>query len=112
MKINVTPKRKFLINRLGYIRNRANLSARELSQRLGFSIAYIAKFDNGDFNIPSEVLLDAIDVCDSTPEEFFHSDISKYKEHNNDHQLEIVEEFSKEKLILLTKGFLTGWTIV
>ena len=83
MKINVTPKRKFLINRLGYIRNRANLSARELSQRLGFSIAYIAKFDNGDFNIPSEVLLDAIDVCDSTPEEFFHSDISKYKEHKD-----------------------------
>jgi len=26
--------------------------------------------------------------------------LSKYKEHNNDHQLEIVEEFSKEKLIL------------
>lgn len=26
--------------------------------------------------------------------------LSKYKEHNNDHQLQIVEEFSKEKLIL------------
>ena len=81
MKKNVTSQRQFLINRIGYIRNRANLSARELSQRLGFSIAYIAKFENGDFNIPSEVLLDAIKICESTPEEFFHYDISKYQEH-------------------------------
>lgn len=83
MKQNITPQRQFLINRLGYIRNRANLSARELSQRLGFSIAYIAKFDNGDFNMPSEVLLDAIANCQSTPEEFFHRDISKYNEHKD-----------------------------
>ena len=83
MNKNVTSQRKFLINRLGYIRNRAKLSARELSQRLGFSIAYIAKFENGDFNIPSEVLLDAISICNSNTEEFFHSDISKYNEHKD-----------------------------
>lgn len=94
MKKNITPQRQFLINRLGYIRNRAKLSARELSQRLGFSIAYIAKFDNGDFNIPSEVLLEAIDICESTPEEFFHSDISKYKEHKD--LLENYESLSNE----------------
>jgi len=80
MKNNITQRRQFLINRLGYIRNRAKLSARELSQRLGFSIAYIAKFENGDFNIPSEVLLDAIEICGSTPQEFFCEDISKYEE--------------------------------
>ena len=83
MKKNITPQRQFLINRLGYIRNRANLSARELSQTLGFSIAYIAKFENGDFNIPSEVLLNAIEICKSSPEEFFHGDIVKYQEHQD-----------------------------
>ena len=83
MKNNITQRRQFLINRLGYIRNRAKLSARELSQRLGFSIAYIAKFENGDFNIPSEVLLDAIEICGSTPQEFFCEDISKYEEHKD-----------------------------
>ncbi len=75
-----TSKRKYLIDRLGYLRNRANLSARELSQRLDKSIAYIAKFDNGDFNIPAEVLLEAIEICGSTPEEFFWEDIIKFKE--------------------------------
>lgn len=79
MKKNITEDRQFLINRLGFIRNRAGLSARELSQRLGYSIAYIAKFENGDFSIPAEVLLNAIEICGSTPAEFFAEDISKYK---------------------------------
>ena len=80
MKKNISKNRKFLIDRLGYIRNNANLSARELSQRLGYSIAYIAKFENGDFNIPAEVLLDAIEICGFTPEEFFSEEIGNYQE--------------------------------
>jgi len=83
MKKNITQERKFLIDRLGFFRTRANLSARELSQRLGFSIAYIAKFENGDFNMPSEVLMSAIEICGSTTEEFFYEDLSMYKEHKN-----------------------------
>ena len=80
MKNNLSKNRQFLINRLGYIRNKANLSARELSQRLGYSIAYIAKFENGDFNIPAEVLLDAIEICGSSAEEFFSENIGDYAE--------------------------------
>lgn len=90
MKKNITSKRQFLIDRLGYLRNRANLSARELSQRIDKSIAYMAKFDNGDFSIPTEVLLDAIETCESTPEEFFWEDIAKYKE-----QKELITTFEK-----------------
>ena len=80
MKKDITQARRFLIDRLGYARNRANLSARELSQRLGYSVAYIAKFDNGDFSMPAEVLLDAINICGMTSEEFFFHDLNKYKE--------------------------------
>lgn len=80
MKKSITQNRKELINRLGFVRNRAKLSARELSQRLGYSIAYIAKFDNGDFSIPAEVLLEAIENCNSTPEEFFFRNIAQYSE--------------------------------
>lgn len=71
MNKNLEERRQFLINRLGYIRNKTHLSARELSLRMGLSPAYIAKFENGDFNIPTEALFDAIDVCGSTPAEFF-----------------------------------------
>ncbi len=80
MNKNVTPIRKFLIDRLGMMRTRAGLSARELSGQIGKSKAYIAKFDNGDMALPSEVLLDAIETCGSTPEEFFFEDIANYKE--------------------------------
>jgi len=80
MNKSVTPERKFLIDRLGMMRARAGLSARELSGRIGKSKAYIAKFDNGDLAMPTEVLLDAIQVCGSTPEEFFFEDIANYKE--------------------------------
>ena len=90
MKKNITSKRQFLIDRLGYLRNRANLSARELSQRIDKSIAYMAKFDNGDFSIPTEILLNAIETCESTPEEFFWEDIAKYKE-----QKELITTFEK-----------------
>ncbi len=90
MKKNITSKRQFLIDRLGYIRIKANLSARELSQRIDKSIAYIAKFDNGDFSIPTEILLDAIEICGSTPEEFFWEDIAKYKE-----QKELLTSYDK-----------------
>ena len=87
MKNNISEERRFLINRLGYIRNRANLSARELSQRLGNSIAYIAKFENGDFNMPSETLLNAIYICGSTPQEFFSNDIENFSETNEVYNL-------------------------
>lgn len=80
MKKDITSRRKFLIDRLGFLRSRASLSARELSQRIDKSIAYMAKFDNGDFSIPTEVLLEAIEICGSCPEEFFWEDIAKYKE--------------------------------
>lgn len=90
MNKNITSNRKLLIDRLGYLRSRANLSARELSQRIDKSIAYMAKFDNGDFNIPTEVLLDAIEVCGSTPEEFFWEDIAKYAK-----QKELISSFEK-----------------
>ena len=90
MKKGITSKRQFLIDRLGYLRARANLSARELSQRIDKSIAYMAKFDNGDFSIPTEVLLEAIETCESSPEEFFWEDIAKYKE-----QKELITTFDK-----------------
>lgn len=80
MRKDVSTIRRFLINRLGYFRNKAGLSARELSQRLGKSIAYIAKFENGDFDMPSEVLLDAIEICGTTAEEFFFRDAIEYNE--------------------------------
>lgn len=90
MKKDISLTRQFLINRLGYFRDKAGLSARELSFSLGYSHAYIAKFEHGELNIPSDVLLEAIEICGTTPEEFFAADVEKYSQNK-----EIVENFNK-----------------
>lgn len=90
MQESVIKYREFIVNRLGYFRNRSNISARELSLRLGYSAPYIAKFENGDFRMPVDVLLEAIEICGTTPEEFFAADVEKYSQNK-----EIVENFNK-----------------
>lgn len=97
--------RRYLIERLCYFRAKAKLSARELSQRLGFSIAYIAKFENGDFSIPAEVLLDAITVCGTTPEEFFAENYQSYLLNKNlQEKISNLSEENKNRIIGLIDG--------
>ena len=104
MNKHISSNRKFLIDRLGIMRARAGLSARELSAQIGKSKAYIAKFDNGDLAMPSEVLLEAVECCGTTPEEFFYKDLQNYK-----HDKEILDAFktlsqdSKQTIIDLMK---------
>lgn len=69
---------KEIIRRIGYFRNKCNLSARELSLRIGKNEAYINKLESFDFNLPTSVLLDIIDVCGITPQEFFYDNPQDY----------------------------------
>lgn len=89
-KDSISEDRKYLIERAGYLRTRANLSARELSQRMGLSPGYINKFEFGGINIPSEVLLDLIRTCGSNPEEFFYENIEHYQQDKN-----FIKKFNK-----------------
>lgn len=89
MEKGINEYRQFLIARLGYFRNKSKLSARELSQRLGFSPSYIAKFEMGVLNMPSEVLLDAMKVLNVSPEKFFSKNPDRFDENN-----EIMECFN------------------
>ncbi len=70
---------KEVIQRIIYFRNKANLSDRELSLRIGKHEGYINKLESKDFNLPSETLLEIIDAVNSTPEEFFSNDYFNYK---------------------------------
>lgn len=81
---------KFLIDRLGVIRTNAKLSTRELSLRLGKSASYISNFSNGKFVMSMDTLFDAIEICGSTPEEFFSDNIKDYQKNK-----EIMDEIKK-----------------
>ena len=69
-----------IINRIGIIRTRANLSARALSLAIDKNASYIHLLENKrNFEPSLSTLLEIIRVCGSTPEEFFYSDIYQYK---------------------------------
>lgn len=70
---------KDIIFRIGYFRNRANLSARGLSLSIGKNSAYITKLEAGEYEPSMSVILDIIEACGTTPEEFFYEDLNSYK---------------------------------
>ena len=70
-----------IVDRIAIIRMRANLSARALSLTIGKNASYINLLESKkDFEPSLSALLDIIEVCGSTPEEFFYSDLHQYQE--------------------------------
>ena len=69
-----------IINRIGYIRVKAKLTQKALSNAIGMNPSYINRLESKKDFLPSvEVLLKIIEVCGSSTEEFFYSDITTYE---------------------------------
>ena len=69
-----------VLTRIGIIRNKANLSARELSLRIGMSAQYISKIESRQIVLTIEKLFDILTVCECSPEKFFASNFEEYEE--------------------------------
>ena len=70
---------KEILSRIGYVRNKANLSAREVSQRMGMSPQYVAQLESGRIVLTVEKLLQILEICEFPIERFFSSNIDDYK---------------------------------
>lgn len=68
--------------RIWYFRNQKQLSARELSLRLGKSPTYINQIESRNFTISLPVLLDIIDILEIPCAEFFADNYTSYKQDN------------------------------
>lgn len=90
---------KDVIQRIGYFRNKANLSARALSLEIDKNPAYITKLEAGEFEPSMQVVLDIIEACGTTPEEFFYENVNSYK--LDKENLLIIEKLSETKKIAL-----------
>ena len=101
-----------LIERIKYIRKRAKLTQKELSEKLGVNKAYINRLESKkDFAPSFEVLMQLIELCGSTPEEFFYHDIEEYKKDSlvietlkGTYSIEITAK-DKESVLALAKQF-------
>ncbi len=69
---------KEILSRIGYVRNTANLSAREVSLRIGMSPQYVAQLESGRIVLTVEKLLQILEVCKFPIERFFNADIADY----------------------------------
>lgn len=68
-----------IIKRISIIRTRANLSARELSLRIGKNESYINRLEyRKNFEPSISVIADIAEVCGSSFEEMFYYDINQY----------------------------------
>ena len=70
---------KEIIYRIGYVRNQSNMSARELSLRIGMSPQYIYQVESGRIVLTMEKLLNILEVCEFPLERFFAPNIQDWK---------------------------------
>ena len=80
---------KEILSRIGYVRNKANLSAREVSLRMGMSPQYVAQLESGRIVLTVEKLLQILKICEFPIERFFSSNIDDY---NVDNELKLLIE--------------------
>ena len=69
---------KDILSKMGYARTQANLSARELSFRIGMSSQYVAKLENGSIVLTVEKLISILNECDFPLDKFFYSNPDEY----------------------------------
>jgi len=69
-----------LIDRISFIRTRANLSARKLSRQIGKTDGYIHHLEQSRKFAPSfETLMTILEACNTTFEEFAYYNIAAYQ---------------------------------
>lgn len=73
---------KEVLARIGYVRNTANLSAREVSLRMGMSPQYVAQLESGRIVLTVEKLFQILEICQFPIERFFSSNIAEYSINN------------------------------
>ena len=73
---------KEILSRIGYVRNKANLSAREVSLRIGMSPQYVAQLESGRIVLTVEKLLQILEVCNFPIERFFSNNLEDYNINN------------------------------
>jgi len=71
---------KDILTRIGYVRNQANLSAREVSLQMGMSPQYVAQLESGRIVLTVEKLLQILEICNFSIEQFFSPNITEFKE--------------------------------
>lgn len=61
-----------VVTRIGYFRNKTNLSMRETSLQLGYNPQFMSTIENKTIELKVKTLLEFCDLVDITPQDFFY----------------------------------------
>lgn len=86
---------KDLIFRLGYFREKRNLSAREVSLRLGYTESWYYRVEAGKINLNATTLFALMDLLEITPSQLFYYDVEKFDEDKE--LLALLQTMSKQE---------------
>ena len=68
---NLNLSKKEIIDRIGYFRNKRNISAYKLGIELGHSKTYFYRIESGEIQLTVDMLLEILDILQVTTTEFF-----------------------------------------
>lgn len=88
--VNINLSKEEIINRIGYFRNKKNISAYKLGAELGHAKNYFYRVESGKFDISLETLFDVLQILDVSILEFLYPNLSK-------EQLTNIEKIIDEK---------------
>ena len=83
-----------IINRIGYFRTKADLSARETSLRLGYSEQFMKRIENKSVELKVSTLLELFDIFGITAQDFFY--LGENYNEDDKNLLELYSNLSKE----------------
>lgn len=72
-----------ILNRMGFFMDKANLSARQTSLRLGYSEQFMKRIFNKGVELKVSTFLDFLELVDITPQDFFYLGKNFNRENRN-----------------------------
>ncbi len=86
---------KEVLFRLGYFRNKRNLSSRETSLRLFASPGHFNRVERGKIELKMKTFLDFLDIVEISPMEFFYPNPENFE--RDKELIEIIKSLDEDK---------------
>lgn len=68
-----------IIDRIGYFRNKRNISAYKLGMELGHSKTYFYRIESGEIQLTIDMLLEVLEILNISTYEFFYPNLDSFE---------------------------------
>ena len=84
---NLNLTKQEILNRIGYFRNKKNISAYKLGLELGHAKTYFYRIESGEIQLTLDTFLEVLSILEISTFEFFYPDLENYEKDKNNFSL-------------------------